>query len=418
MGAYENALREEGTREEVMVALERAWQTIEDMEQASSLTSMHEDVARFNLDLIGWEPPTRPTMLSKERHDFRMGHMQEELSEVRTAHDTYDMDGYVDGIIDLVYVALGALVEMGVCTRATFQEVHAANMRKTRGTRSKRPGSGGYDAVKPPGWEPPDLTPYLSLTRRQVLDLDDILKMIEFPDPDRLHVTPPEVRSRIEQAFTDKGLPGPEIDRLRRKRGQITGAVMDEFADDPVPPRHPRILIMGHARHGKDTVAEMLAARYDLNFTSSSWFCAERVILPKVHEMWRRHVSASPVPVQVPEVPNYKDVSECFEDRSNHRAFWHETIRDYNRPDATRLAREIFQDHNMYVGIRSRAEFNAVRNVGGYEHAIWVDASDRLPPEDKSSISVEPWMADYVVDNNGNLEELKLHVDQLMTRIL
>ncbi|MNL63682.1 hypothetical protein D3C87_1878370 [compost metagenome] len=53
-----------------------------------------------------------------------------------------------------------------------------------------------------------------------------------------------------------------------------------------------------------------------------------------------------------------------------------------------------------------------------FDYAIWVDASDRLPPEDASSCTVEPWMADFVLDNNGTLEDLKLNLQQLMGSLL
>jgi dephospho-CoA kinase len=32
-------------------------------------------------------------------------------------------------------------------------------------------------------------------------------------------------------------------------------------------------------------------------------------------------------------------------------------------------------------------------------------------------MSLEQWMADFTIDNNGTLEELKFNLDQLMTHI-
>ena len=58
-------------------------------------------------------------------------------------------------------------------------------------------------------------------------------------------------------------------------------------------------------------------------------------------------------------------------------------------------------------------EFHAIRNAGLCDFVIWVDRSDHLPAEDKSSNTLEPWMADYIIDNNDTLEQLYINVDQL-----
>jgi dephospho-CoA kinase len=49
-----------------------------------------------------------------------------------------------------------------------------------------------------------------------------------------------------------------------------------------------------------------------------------------------------------------------------------------------------------------------------FDYAIWVDRSDHLPPESKDSMSLEQWMADFTIDNNGTLEDLKFNLDRLM----
>jgi dephospho-CoA kinase len=53
-----------------------------------------------------------------------------------------------------------------------------------------------------------------------------------------------------------------------------------------------------------------------------------------------------------------------------------------------------------------------------FDYAIWVDRSDYLPQEDRSSMSLEIWMADYVIDNNGGLEDLRRNTRELMTTLL
>lgn len=160
--------------------------------------------------------------------------------------------------------------------------------------------------------------------------------------------------------------------------------------------KKPKVVILGHARHGKDTVCEMLRDEYGYTFTSSSFFCAEKVVFPKMRE-------------------RYADATECFDDRANHRAEWYNLIREFNRPDPTRLGRAIFAEYDLYCGLRHHSEFQAMRNAAVFDMAIWIDASDRMPKEPRSSCSVEPWMADYVLDNNGDVADLVENLHSLMT---
>jgi hypothetical protein len=162
----------------------------------------------------------------------------------------------------------------------------------------------------------------------------------------------------------------------------------------------PKLLVIGHGRHGKDTVCEILRDSYGYSFESSSQFCSRKFIFDNLKDKY-----------------NYASEKACYNDRHNHRAEWYDAICNYNVPDASRLGREIFKEHDIYCGLRNKREFHAMRNTGVFDHAIWVDRSDCLPEEAKTSMSVEQWMADFTVDNNGSLEELKFNVDQLIRYI-
>lgn len=64
--------------------------------------------------------------------------------------------------IDLIYVALGALVEAGISPEeaaAAWAEVHRANMNKT-----VEPGQ--WKARKPAGWRPPDVRAAMAAARK------------------------------------------------------------------------------------------------------------------------------------------------------------------------------------------------------------------------------------------------------------
>lgn len=164
----------------------------------------------------------------------------------------------------------------------------------------------------------------------------------------------------------------------------------------------PKLMIVGHGRHGKDTVCDILVNDYDFHFISSSRFCSQHFIFDRLKDKY-----------------GYKSEEECFEDRHNHRTEWFELIKEYCTPDASLLGKEIFNQYDIYCGLRNKSEFNSMKNQKVFDYSIWVDASDRLPPEDSSSITVEPWMTDFVIDNNTeNFDVLRLNVHHLINRLL
>ena len=101
-----------------------------------------------------------------------------------------------------------------------------------------------------------------------------------------------------------------------------------------------KLLVIGHGRHGKDTVCEILRDKYNYTFESSSKFCSTRFIYNQLKDKY-----------------GYVNEEQCYADRHNHRA------------------------------------------------------------ESKDSMSLEQWMANFTIDNNGSLEELQFNVDQLMSYI-
>lgn len=149
-----------------------------------------------------------------------------------------------------------------------------------------------------------------------------------------------------------------------------------------------KLLILGYARHGKDTAAEMFAEMYGLRHVSSSWFCAERVVFPKLAPKY-----------------NYTTIQECFDDRHRHRGEWFDLIKRYNLEDPARLGNEIFNDYDMYVGLRNAREFYALKNSKAFDLSVWIHR-DSEPAESRNSCTVEPWMADYVIDNSQGLDDL------------
>lgn len=154
--------------------------------------------------------------------------------------------------------------------------------------------------------------------------------------------------------------------------------------------RKPRLLIIGHARHGKDTVAEMIRDTMGLKFTSSSVFVGQEAIWP----MWGQE--------------RYPDFEAMFEDRVNHRSLWFNLITAYNTPDKSRTGRTMLErGYDMYVGMRNVDEYKACIEAELFDEVIWVDRSQHLDPEPKDSMTLNESMATMIVNNNGDLSALK-----------
>lgn len=364
-----------------------------------SLISMfHEMVFRFNVDIIGLPIPAQPSLLSPVRKTWAETALAEELNEFIDAETREDE---VDAMLDLAYFALGRVVEMGYVPGPAFEEVHQRNMAKKRGELSKRPGSLGYDAVKPNGWTAPDIVRFSQVTTEDVETIEALRRGVV-----KLYYNP--VTAQAIQASR-----GGDV---------MTAKSLDDLFEDEAP----KVLVIGHARHGKDTVAEILAEDYGMEFISSSLFCAETVVWPalldpreacaKHYEAGAPGLSSEKLAEQLLEMVDvgYSSAAAAYEDRNNFRDVWFSLIAAYCYPNKAALGEQIFKSNDVYVGVRNRQELTAIVNSGLSDLVIWVDASLRLPAESEASCTVEPYMADYIIDNNGSRQDLQSNVHTLM----
>jgi hypothetical protein len=157
---------------------------------------------------------------------------------------------------------------------------------------------------------------------------------------------------------------------------------------------NPKLLVIGHARHGKDTVCELLRDYYGYSFVSSSEFVGRECIWDLMK-------------------PFYSSFEEMYEDRSNHRELWANLISYYNMNDKSRTASGMLaQGKDIYCGMRRRDEYEAAAQL--FDHVIWVDRSDYLPPEPKSSMELDELDANITIDNNGSLQDLAVQVSAVM----
>lgn len=162
-----------------------------------------------------------------------------------------------------------------------------------------------------------------------------------------------------------------------------------------------KLLIIGNARHGKDSLAELLSEEFGLKFKSSSQAAADIFIFDELKEKY-----------------NYETSEQCFEDRVNHRPEWYQMICDYNKDDLAKLAKGILSITDCYVGMRDRDEITECVKQGLFDLIIWVDASERLPLESPESFNIDKSCADIIIDNNGTFEQFKSRVSRIGKIIL
>jgi len=150
------------------------------------------------------------------------------------------------------------------------------------------------------------------------------------------------------------------------------------------------IFIIGHARHGKDTLADYLGKHWDLNSISSSEMSNKLFIFNKLSKKY-----------------GYSNEQECFDDRYNHRKEWYDLITNYNKKDLSRLAKEISLSYDMYIGIRDENELLACFENDIVDLVVGV-YDPRKPLESEESMKIDIFKySDILIPNAGTLEEFE-----------
>lgn len=117
----------------------------------ASLSGAVGDVMAFHLatDTPVISSPVFPT---EERVRLRERLIAEEYGETIEAIRAGDIVETADGLVDLIYVCIGAAIEFGIPLDAVWDEVHRSNMAKAGGPR-RADGK----IMKPEGWTRPDV---------------------------------------------------------------------------------------------------------------------------------------------------------------------------------------------------------------------------------------------------------------------
>ena len=162
-----------------------------------------------------------------------------------------------------------------------------------------------------------------------------------------------------------------------------------------------KILICAKARAGKDSIAEILRFHLNYTFKSSSVAASEIFLYDALKEKY-----------------GYDSPVECFEDRVNHRAEWFDLIKEYNKDDPTRLAKEILKNNDIYVGMRSNKELEACIEEGLFDLIVGV-YNPNVEEEASSSFDIDIWKySDFVIPNTGTLEDLEERVVKVFSKII
>lgn len=144
-------------------------------DQRTNFQDVHAFHVKFGLPI-----PPEPTLLDNDTLHFRFNFMEEELRELLIAHSNGNLADAADALIDLVYVAMGTAVMMGLPWEELWTEVQRANLTKERATRVEDSKRGSLlDVVKPEGWRAPDHKPiierYMKTAQREESSDEDLV---------------------------------------------------------------------------------------------------------------------------------------------------------------------------------------------------------------------------------------------------
>lgn len=127
------------------------------------MNKWQKDVEDFH-KAIEAKIPKRPSLMG---YNFRLRGdlLREEVEEFISAcadENNPDWPGMIDALIDVIYIAIGGAVTMGVDLEPFWAEVHSANMRKVGGPR-RADGK----ILKRPDWVGPDIEGVLRTMREK-----------------------------------------------------------------------------------------------------------------------------------------------------------------------------------------------------------------------------------------------------------
>lgn len=156
-----------------------------------------------------------------------------------------------------------------------------------------------------------------------------------------------------------------------------------------------KLVIIGHAGHGKTTVSKVMAKLYNYRLKDPTDFIAEHIMVKNGY---------------------YRNFYDALYYKDSEREKWFKAVETYNLSDNTRLVSNIFEHSDIYAGIRKYEELEDVKKKFN-PIVIWVE-NKNVKPEPETSCTVKIEQADFVINNPGTLNELYKDVVSLYTQMV
>ena len=107
-----------------------------------------------------------PTIPGDDVLQFRVNLINEEAEEFEQAAKARNLVEMADALADVIYVALGAAVSLGIDLEPVFEEVHRSNMTKVWSDGQVRRREDGK-VIKPPTYSPANIAQELERQARK-----------------------------------------------------------------------------------------------------------------------------------------------------------------------------------------------------------------------------------------------------------
>ena len=160
-----------------------------------------------------------------------------------------------------------------------------------------------------------------------------------------------------------------------------------------------KILILGHANHGKSTAAEMFCRHIpSLSYLDSSRAALDIFLWERLKQLGYRY-------------PTLNDAYECRK-APHMRQIWRDEIASFNADDPSRLARLILDRADVYVGMRSYREYESCRRQRLFKKVIWID-NPNVKPETDELMDIELDSEMLYIPNDGTLKNLNEKIEAL-----
>ena len=102
---------------------------------------------------------------NQDQYKLYLNLIEEEVQELR---DSTTPEGDLDALIDIMVVTIGAIYSMGADPKGAWEEVIRTNMAKININTGRVDKDNTGKVLKPEGWTPPVLKPYLHANHQWV----------------------------------------------------------------------------------------------------------------------------------------------------------------------------------------------------------------------------------------------------------